>query len=404
MATDQELRQRYLRLLPQLNERERRLLVAADSLEEGRGGISRVARASGLCRETIYHGLRELAADDVVADGRVRHPGGGRKCVETHDAGLLPALEQLLTTATRGDPASALQWSSKSCGKLAAELTAQGHPVSYGTVRRLLKALDYRLQATRKVLEGSDHPDREAQFQHIHVTAQERLDAGEPVISVDCKKKELVGPFANKGREYHPTGEPEEVNVYDYPSEADGKAIPYGVYDVGANEGWVSVGVTHDTAAFAVATIRQWWDRLGQPRYPRATRLLICADGGGSNGSRCRLWKRELQEWADDTGLTLSVCHFPPGTSKWNKIEHRLFGQISINWRGKPLVSYEVVVELIGHTTTQTGLRVQAALDDRDYPTGIKVTDAELAEVQLTCEEFHGEWNYTIRPHNRAPS
>jgi hypothetical protein len=404
MATDQELRQRYRHLLPQLNERERRLLVAADAVEEGRGGISRVARASGYCRETIYHGLRELQAGDVVAEGRVRHPGGGRKRVEAHDPGLLPALEALLKTATRGDPESALQWSSTSCGKLAAALTAQGHPVSSGTVRRLLKELDYRLQAPRKVLEGSDHPDRDAQFQRIQETAQERLDAGEPVISVDCKKKELIGPFANKGREYHPTGDPEEVNVYDYPSDADGKAIPYGVYDVGANEGWVSVGVTHDTAAFAVATIRQWWERLGQPRYPQATRLLICADGGGSNGSRCRLWKRELQDLADDTGLALSVCHFPPGTSKWNTIEHRLFGQISINWRGKPLVSYQVVVELIRHTTTQTGLRVQAAVDQREYPTGIKVTDGELAAVQLTREEFHGEWNYTIWPHNRAPS
>jgi len=404
MATDEELRQRYLLLLPQLDERERRLLIAADALEEGRGGISRVARASGYCRATIYHGLRELHAEDVVADGYIRHPGGGRKRVEALDPMIMTALEQLLQSATRGDPESTLQWSSKSCGKLARELTALGHPVSPTPVRRLIKDLDFRLQSTRKVLEGGNHPDRDAQFQHIHATVQEALAAGEPVISVDCKKKELVGAFANKGREYHPTGQPEEVNVYDYPDTAEGKALPYGVYDIGANEGWVSVGVTHDTAVFAVATIRHWWTRLGQPRYPQATRLVICADGGGSNGSRCRLWKRELQTLADETGLVLSVCHFSPGTSKWNKIEHRLFGQISMNWRGKPLVSYRVVVELIGKTTTKTGLRVHADLDETDYPTGIKVTDAELAEVQLTGDAFHGEWNYTISPHNRAAS
>jgi hypothetical protein len=404
MATDQELRQRYLRLLPQLNERERRLLVAADALEEGRGGVSRVARASGFCRETLYQGMRELEGVDIVAEGRIRHPGGGRKRVEARDSGVSPALDQLLKAATRGDPESALQWSSKSCAKLAAELTASGHPVSGGTVRRMLRDLDYRLQAPRKVLEGDEHPDRDAQFQHIQDTAQARLDGGEPVISVDCKKKELIGPFANKGREYQPTGMPEEVNVYDYPDTADGKAIPYGVYDVGANEGWVSVGVTHDTSAFAVATIRQWWTRMGERRYAAATRLLICADGGGSNGARRRLWKRELQGWADDSQLAITVCHYPPGTSKWNKIEHRLFGQISINWRGKPLVSYEVVVELIGHTTTRTGLQVQAALDKEEYPTGVRVTDDELADVQLTRDEFHGDWNYTIWPHNRTSS
>jgi DNA-binding phage protein len=406
MATDDELRQRYSRLLPHFTERERRLLVAADALEEGRGGVSRVARASGCCRETIYQGIRELHATAPVlsSPGRVRQKGGGRKRCESLDPDLLLALTRLLDASTRGDPESALKWSSKSCAKLAAELTAAGHPISHNTVRRFLKAMAYRLQATRKVLEGGGHPDRDAQFRHIRDAAQARLAAGEPVISVDCKKKELIGRFANKGREYQPTGEPEQVNVYDYPSDAVGKAIPYGVYDIGANAGWVSVGMTHDTAAFAVATIRQWWEHQGAARYPQATRLLICADGGGSNGRRCRLWKRDLQGWADDTGLQISVCHFPPGTSKWNKIEHRLFGQISINWRGKPLISYEVAVELIGHTTTTTGLRVHATLDTEDYPIGIKVTDDEVAEFQLTQDTFHGEWNYTIKPHERPVS
>jgi hypothetical protein len=299
---------------------------------------------------------------------------------------------------------SPLQWSSKSAAKLADTVTAQGHPVSEGAVRRLLHEQGYSLQSTRKTLEGASHPDRDAQFGHISATAQAFQADGQPVISVDAKKKELIGPYRNGGQEWRPAKQPERVRVYDFPDQADGKGLPYGVYDVGANEGWVSVGCDHDTAAFAVATIGQWWARMGQARSPAATRLLICADGGGSNGSRCRLWKRDLQAWADRTGLTIQVCHFPPGTSKWNKIEHRLFGQISTNWRGKPLTSHEVMVQLIQGTTTRTGLRVEAALDDGTYPTGIKVTTAELAALNLVRDDFHGEWNYTIRPHALTPS
>ncbi|HEY3417382.1 MAG TPA: ISAzo13 family transposase, partial [Armatimonadota bacterium] len=339
MATEDELRQRYTLLLPQLTERARRLLVAADAQEEGRGGISKVARASGISRETIYQGLRELAAGTVIADGRIRQPGGGCKRVEETQPGLLTALETLLAPVTRGDPLSPVLWTSKSGEKLADALRAQGYAVCGNTVRRLLKALDYSLQAPAKVQEGSEHPDRDAQFQHIAATVQAFQKANLPAISVDGKKKELVGEFRNGGREYRPVGLPEEVNVYDFLDAAEGKAVPYGVYDVGAQEGWVSVGIDHDTAAFAVATIRTWWRRMGQERYPTATHLLICADGGGSNGVRCKLWKRELQRLADDTGLTLSVCHLPPGTSKWNQIEHRLFAFITINWRGTPLVS-----------------------------------------------------------------
>jgi DNA-binding phage protein len=406
MATLTELRQKYGLLLPHLDERGRRLMVAADAAEEGRGGVAKVAKASGLGRAAIYRGMEELAGQPTpeTMTGRIRRPGGGRKRKETTDPALLPALEALLEASTRGDPEAPLKWSSKSCDKLASALTAQGHPVSGGTVRRLLRALDYRLQAPVKTDEGGDHPDRDAQFQYISDTAQALLAEGQPVISVDGKKKELIGPFKNGGREYHPTGLPEEVNAYDFPDLAEGKGLPYGVYDVGHNAGWVSVGTDHDTAAFAVATIRQWWTSMGQARYPAATRLLICADSGGSNGARCKLWKRELQQFADETGLALTVCHFPPGTSKWNKIEHRLFAQISMNWRGKPLESHEVMVELIRHTTTKTGLRVEAALDEETYPTGIKVTDEELAQVQLVRDAFHGEWNYTIMPHNRVPS
>lgn len=403
MASIEELEQKYGLLLPHLDERQRRLIVAADAAEEGRGGVAKVARASGLSRQTIYRGMDELAGEPVPAT-RVRRPGGGRKLVESTDPALLPRLEALLEPVTRGDPTSPLRWSSKSCDKLAAELTAQGHSVSGGTVKRLLLELDYRLQAPVKTDEGGDHPDRDAQFQHINDTAHAFLADGQPVISVDGKKKELIGPFKNGGREYRPTGLPEEVNVYDFPQLADGKGLPYGVYDVGGNQGWVSVGTDHDTAAFAVATIRRWWESMGRGAYPTATRLLICADGGGSNGTRCKLWKWELQQFADATGLTLSVCHFPPGTSKWNKIEHRLFAHISMNWRGKPLVSHEVMVELIRHTATQTGLRVEAALDDGEYPTGVQVTDEELATLHLARETFHGEWNYTISPQSGVPS
>lgn len=403
MASLAELQQKYGLLLPHLGERARRLLVAADAAEEGRGGVAKVARASGMSRQTIYRGMEELAALPVP-DERVRRTGGGRKPLDETDPALLPALEALLDPVTRGDPESPLLWSSKSCDKLAGELTAHGHPVSGGTVRRLLRALDYRLQAPVKTDEGGDHPDRDGQFQHINETARTFMAEGQPVISVDGKKKELIGPFKNGGREYRPTGLPEEVHAYDFPDLAEGKGIPYGVYDVHANQGWVSVGTDHDTAAFAVATIRRWWESMGHAVYPTATRLLICADSGGSNGARCKLWKRDLQRFADDTGLAISLCHFPPGTSKWNKIEHRLFAQISMNWRGKPLVSHAVMVELIRHTTTKTGLQVEAALDASTYPTGIKVTDEELATVQLARDAFHGEWNYTITPQDSPSS
>lgn len=402
MATEEDLRQRYAVLLPQLTERQRRLLLAADARDEGRGGPSKVARAARVSRQTIYDGLHELATDTGLPADRSRRPGGGRKPVEVTHPAVLPALEALLEANTRGDPMAPLRWSSKSGEKLADALRVQGFPVCGNTARRLLKVLDYRLQAPAKVQEGRDHPDRDAQFQHITHTVHAFQAAGLPVVSVDGKKKELVGEFWTKGREYHPTGMPPEVNVYDFLDAAEGKAVPYGVYDVSQNEGWVSVGVDHDTAAFAVATLRTWWTRLGHVRYPDATHLLICADGGGSNGTRCRLWKRELQRWADDTGLTLSVCHLPPGTSKWNQIEHRLFAFISMNWRGQPLVSYEVIVQLIRQTTTTTGLRVDAALDRETYPTGERVSDEEWAAIHLLREAFHGDWNYTILPRNRG--
>jgi hypothetical protein len=402
MITEDELRQRYARLLPHLNERQRRLVLGADALEEGYGGISKVARAAGVCRDTVRAGIADLAAGATLDDGMVRRPGGGRRTVEIAQPGIADALETLVEPVTRGDPESPLLWTSKSCKKLAAELQVHGFQVSHETVRRLLYALDYSLQAPTKVLEGGDHPDRDGQFAHIHDTIHAFGMAGEPVISVDGKKKELIGDFDNNGQEWQPATLPVEVNVYDYPDLADGKALPYGVYDVAANEGWVSVGIDHDTAAFAVATIRRWWTAMGHARYPDAGHLLICADGGGSNGSRCRLWKRELQTLADDLGLAISVCHLPPGTSKWNKIEHRLFSYISINWRGKPLTSYAIMVQLIRHTTTATGLRVQAALDAGSYPTGVTVSDEELANSYLLRDTFHGEWNYTVLPRTRG--
>jgi len=402
MILEEELRHRYTRLLPHLNERQRRLILGADALEEGYGGISKVARAAGVCRDTVRAGIADLAAGATLDDGMVRRPGGGRRAVEVTHPGIEAALEALVDPVTRGDPESPLLWTSKSCKTLAAELQRQGFPVCHETVRRLLYALDYSLQAPVKVLEGGDHPDRDAQFAHLHDTIQAVGAAGEPVISVDGKKKELIGDFDNQGRDWQPATLPVEVNVYDYPDLADGKALPYGVYDVGANEGWVSVGIDHDTAAFAVATIRRWWITMGHARYPDAGHLLICADGGGSNGSRCRLWKRELQTLADELGLAISVCHLPPGTSKWNKIEHRLFSYISINWRGKPLTSYAIMVQLIQHTTTATGLRVQAAVDGRSYPTGVTVSDEELANSYLLRDTFHGEWNYTILPRTRG--
>jgi DDE family transposase len=390
-------------LRPLLDERARRLWAAVEARAIGRGGISQVAEATGLSRPTIRAGLQELASP-VLATGpqapteRVRYPGGGRKPLGARDPHLVQALETLVEPVTRGDPMSLLRWTCKSAAKLAAALQAQGHRVSERTVNRLLHDLGYSLQSNRKTLEGRHHPDRDAQFQYINRRAKAFQRQGQPVVSVDTKKKELVGQFRNGGREWHPHGQPEAVQGHDFPDAVLGKVIPYGVYDETTNTGWVSVGIDHDTAEFAVETIRRWWRHMGSQVYPRAKRLLITADGGGSNGSRCRLWKVELQRLADESGLRIAVCHFPPGTSKWNKIEHRMFCHITENWRGRPLVSREVVVNLIGHTTTKTGLAIRSELDENRYPTGREVPDQQIESLSITRDKFHGEWNYTIQP------
>jgi len=384
-------------ILPQLNERQRRVVLAAEARALGRGGVTRVARAAQVSRTTVHTALAEL--DTAVPDSeRSRRSGGGRASRQASDPTLVRDLEALIEPTMRGDPMSPLRWTCKSTRQLAAALQAQGHPVSYRTVARLLQQLEYSLQAPRKVLEGGDHPDRDAQFDYLNAQVTAALAAGQPVVSVDAKKKELVGPYKNGGREWQPQGQPEAVNVYDFVDKRVGKAIPYGIYDVGRNAGWVNVGQDHDTAQFASESLRRWWQSVGRPAYPQAERLLICADGGGSNGVRVRLWKVAVQALADETGLPITVCHLPPGTSKWNKIEHRLFAHISLNWRGRPLVSHEVIVELIGATTTRTGLTVQAVGDTGRYPTKIKVSDEALAAVHLTPHAFHGEWNYTISP------
>jgi Rhodopirellula transposase DDE domain len=382
---------------PHLNERQRRLLLGAGARALGRGGGARMARLSGMSRPTVYAGVREL---DEPPDphGRIRRPGGGPKRLRDTDPELVEALDRLVDPDTRGDPDSPLRWTTKSTRELAETLTAQGHPVSDDTVGRLLKQQGYRLQRTVKTLEGAQHQDRDAQFRYLNEQAREHLAAAQPVVSVDTKKKELVGRFANGGAEWQPSGEPVEVKVHDFPDPALGKAIPYGVYDLARNAGWVSVGVDHDTAAFAVATLRRWWEQVGRVAYPEASRLLVMADAGGSNGYRVRAWKTELAHFAAETGLAVTVCHFPPGTSKWNRIEHRLFSAISTNWRGRPLVSHEVIVELIGATTTRTGLTVHAALDPGRYPLGVKVSDQQLAAVPISRHEWHGEWNYTVLP------
>jgi len=392
------VRQRFLALSPRLDERSRRLMVAAEAMALGGGSITAISRATGMSRDTIRDGIRELQQPDTTAPGRIRRPGGGRRKAVDKDPTLLTDLERLVDPGSRGDPMSPLRWTCKSVRRLATELTEMGHAIGPSLVARLLHQLGYSLQANRKVIEGSAHPDRNAQFEHINAIAEARLATGEPVISVDTKKKELVGPFKNGGKELRRTGDPERVRVHDFKIEELGRANPYGVYDVGQNSGWVNVGVDHDTAEFAVESIRRWWQTMGQPAYPNATMLMITADGGGSNGYRLRLWKLELQRLADETGLAISVCHFPPGTSKWNKIEHRLFSFITQNWRGKPLVSYQVIIDLIAATTTTKGLTVQSVLDENRYEKGRKVSDAELATVTLQPDEFHGEWNYTIIP------
>ncbi len=382
-------------LSPHLNERQRRLLAGAQARALGRGGVAAVARASRMSRSTVSTGAAEVDHGPEATE-RVRRPGAGRPRLEDRDQGLVEALDALVEPTARGDPESPLRWTCKSTRNLAEALTKAGHPVSAQVVAELLGALGYSLQATSKQVEGSAHPDRNAQFGYINDLATEHLGAAQPVISVDAKKKELVGNYANAGREWQPSGEPVRVEVHDFIDPTVGKAVPYGVYDVAADEGWVGVGADHDTAAFAVATIGRWWEMVGSVAYPKAKRLLITADAGGSNSYRIRLWKVELAKLASAAGLDITVCHFPPGTSKWNKIEHRLFSHISMNWRGRPLISHEVVVDLIAGTTTRTGLKVRAELDRGSYPTGIEVTDEQLAAVPLTRHEWHGDWNYTI--------
>ncbi len=390
---------RYALVAGTLGERGRRAVAAAEALAWGRGGIAAVARATGLAPQTIRNGVKELRGTvPAAAPGRVRRPGGGRKKVVATDPTVLADLERLVEPTTRGDPESPLRWTCKSVRKLAAALREAGHRVSHQWVAEALHDLGYSLQGNRKAREGGAHPDRDAQFAHINATAEVALAAGEPVISVDTKKKELVGDFKNGGREWRPAGQPEEVRAHDFVIPELGRVSPYGVYDLAANAGWVGVGIDHDTAAFAVATIRRWWAGAGRARYPGARRLVITADGGGSNGARLRLWKWELQRLADETGLAISVCHFPPGTSKWNTIEHRLFAFISQNWRGRPLVSHAVILNLIAATTTATGLTVESYLDTAPYPAGQKVSDAEMATLHLRRDPFHGEWNYTLTP------
>jgi len=382
-----------------LDERTRRLVAAADAVALGFGGVTAVARASGLARGTVIRGIAELkTAPQRVRGQRIRLKGAGRKRTIEQDATLKRDLEALVEPVTRGDPESPLRWTCKSVRQLAAELRRTGHQTSHRMVAELLHQMDYSLQANRKTLEGSSHPDRDAQFHHIRDKIGEFQGGHQPVISVDTKKKELVGDFKNSGRELRPKGDPEKVRVHDFLIPELGRAAPYGVYDVTQNAGWVSVGVDHDTAAFAAQSIRRWWESMGAEAYPQARKLLITADSGGSNGARVRLWKLELQKLADETGLEISICHLPPGTSKWNKIEHRLFSFISQNWRGKPLVSHQMIVNLIAATTTKTGLRVRAELDPGKYPKGIKVSNKDVAAIRLERDGFHGEWNYTIRP------
>jgi len=385
----------------EMDERMRRLWAAAEARDLGLGGVSAVARATGLSRTTISLGLRELELPDaerVAQAQRVRQPGGGRIRAEIKDPQLLVALEKLIDPVTRGDPMSPLRWTCKSTYRLAEVLTQQGHLIGPRTVAKLLRQAGYSLQGNRKTREGKQHPDRNAQFEYINQQVLRFQKQHKPTISVDTKKKELVGDFANGGCEWEPQGRPQEVRVHDFKDNDLGKAIPYGVYDIIHDEGWVSVGIDHDTAEFAAQSIRRWWQKMGAQRFPRARHLLITADGGGSNSHRSRLWKVALQSLANDIDLTLSVCHFPPGTSKWNKIEHRLFSFITQNWRGRPLISRQAIVELIGNTTTRTGLTVRADLDTNTYQTGIKVSDEELARVKLIRHEFHGDWNYTIKP------
>jgi hypothetical protein len=404
-AAIQRIESRYIALASLMDERIRRQWAAAEARSYGCGGLRAVSRATGISPTTIAVGRTELEARETdpkaPRESRLRKPGGGRKRLTAVDPELAAILERLVDPMTRGDPQSPLRWTCKSTTQLANELTRQGHPVSPRTVGRLLKAAGYSLQSNRKTKEGSHHPDRNAQFEHINATVIAFQERGQPVISVDTKKKEIVGKFKNNGREWQPKGEPEEVLVHDFMDKDLGKAIPYGVYDVTENQGWVSVGIDHDTAQFAVEAIHRWWKKMGSKRHRGAKRLLITADGGGSNGSRCRLWKVALQGLANRLGMPIHVCHFPPGTSKWNKIEHRMFCHITQNWRGRPLVSHDVIINLIASTVTAQGLRIKAALDPKTYPLGIKITDDELAAVNIQPASFHGDWNYRVLPQHR---
>jgi hypothetical protein len=394
----ERIRVKYEALSPSLTERSRRLWCATEAMDIGWGGIPLVSRATGVSQITIWRGTKELKSGDMVELGRVRRPGGGRKKVVQKDATLLRDVESLVEPTVSGNPESRLLWTSKSVRKLTGELRAMGHDISFRTMADVLRDAGYTLQSNRKSQEGRGHPDRDSQFRHINrqVVAFQREQ--QPVISVDTKKKELVGNFKNPGREWRPKGSPETVKVHDFIIQENGKAIPYGVYDLTRNAGWVSVGIDHDTASFAVRTIRRWWRAMGQPVYPKARSLLITAYSGGSNGAKVRLWKWELQRLADATGLTITVCHFPPGTSKWNKIEHRLFSYISANWRGRPLTSLVTIVNLIAATRTETGLRVRAEIDKGRYPQGREISDEEMSQVRLHPHRFHGDWNYTIHP------
>jgi Rhodopirellula transposase DDE domain len=399
MGAEESFKARWLSLQGQLDERQRRRLLATQARALGYAGIAIVHRATGVSRATISAGLRELASGEAGRDSpRVRQAGGGRKLIEERDPAVVTDLLSLVDESTRGDPESPLRWCCKSLRVLTAHLQGLGHAITHTVVARLLKAQGFSLQGNAKVIEGHQSPDRDAQFQCINATVKAALAAGQPVISVDTKKKELVGSYKNAGQTWRPKGQPEKVQVHDFVDPELGRANPYGVYDIGANEAWVSVGTDHDTSAFAVETIRRWWRTMGQPRYPDAKELVITADGGGSNGHRVRLWKLELAQFARDSGLSIHVRHFPPGTSKWNKIEHRLFSFISLHWRGRPLISHEVIVNLIASTTTAQGLKVRAALDTTVYPKGQKVDDATFKHLPIDRQDFHGDWNYTIRP------
>ncbi len=405
MTLEQAISVRFKILEPTFNERTRRLWAAAEALSAGRGGVVAVSRSTGISRSTVYQGIRDLENPGEFEEGstRTRRPGGGRKRTVEVNPEVLTALDALVEPITRGDPQSPLRWTCKSLRVLATELTDQGHAVSHRMVGELLHEMGYSLQANRKTSEGKQHPDRNLQFEFINLVVEENLAAGNPVISVDAKKKELVGDFKNAGREWRPTGDPRQVNVYDFLSGAEGRATPYGIYDIGRDEGWVNVGVDRDTAVFAVESIRRWWNTMGKAHYSQATALIITADGGGSNGSRIRLWKTQLQDFCNEIRIPITVSHFPPGTSKWNKIEHRLFSFISMNWRGTPLTSFQTIVNLISSTTTRSGLTVGAEIDHNTYPKGIKVSDAQMRMLDISRNEFHGEWNYTLHPQSVLP-